>query len=146
MKAMDNSESGAAVNGFKSGAMSGLSMLIQQWVNGLQFWWGGWLLFKFPGKYGFRAFLISMFALLFSLFGLGAAFQGASDRKETEKSASRIFYLLDRESEIDPLSEEGLKGTSGYHPVPTTTVGDEKEPTQQQQPDVIPSDSGSSSF
>jgi ATP-binding cassette subfamily B (MDR/TAP) protein 1 len=50
-----------------------------------------------------------MFAILFSLFGLGAAFNGLSDRKETELSAGRIFYLLDRESAIDPLSEEGKK-------------------------------------
>ncbi len=26
-----------------SGVLSGLSILIQQWVNALQFWWGGWL-------------------------------------------------------------------------------------------------------
>merc|ERR1711939_1193946 len=116
-------------------------MGLQQWIYALQFWFGGWLTFKFPDKYAFDDFLIAMFALLFGLFGLGIAFQDITDRKETEKSASRIFYLLDRESEIDPLSEEGLKGTSGYHPVPTTTVGDEKEPTQQQQqqPGVIPS-------
>merc|ERR1712078_627691 len=30
-----------------------------------------------------------------------------ADKKETEKSASRIFFLLDRQSDIDPLSEEG---------------------------------------
>jgi ATP-binding cassette subfamily B (MDR/TAP) protein 1 len=50
-----------------------------------------------------------MFSLLFSLFGLGAAFQGISDKKETEASAGRVFYLLDRKSEIDPMSEEGMK-------------------------------------
>jgi ATP-binding cassette subfamily B (MDR/TAP) protein 1 len=72
-------------------------------------WWGGYLLFHYPDKFGFKDFLISNFALLFSLFGLGAAFQGLSDRKETEKSAGRIFYLLDRQSEIDPLSEDGKK-------------------------------------
>jgi hypothetical protein len=31
-----------------------------------------------------------------------------SDRKEVVKSAGRIFYLIDRKSEIDPLSESGL--------------------------------------
>lgn len=70
-------------------------------------WWGGWLLFNYPNQFEFNDFLISNFALLFSLFGLGAAFQDMSDRKETEKSASRIFYLLDRKSEIDPLSSDG---------------------------------------
>jgi hypothetical protein len=43
------------------------------------------------------------------LFGLGAAFQDISDRKEVEKSAGRIFYLLDRASSIDPLSTQGKK-------------------------------------
>jgi ABC-type multidrug transport system fused ATPase/permease subunit len=83
-------------------------MFVQQWVNALQFWWGGWLLFN-DDRFEFSDFLISMFALLFSLFGLGAAFQGISDKNETKKSAGRIFYLLDRMSEIDPLSEEGKK-------------------------------------
>jgi hypothetical protein len=82
-------------------------MFIQQWINALQMYWGGWLLFNYPNEYQFNDFLISNFAILFSLFGLGAAFQDISDRKETEKSASRIFYLLDRVSSIDPLSKEG---------------------------------------
>ena len=56
-----------------------------------------------------RDFLIANFAILFSLFGLGAAFQDISDRKEVEKAAGRIFYLLDRKSEIDPLGDEGKK-------------------------------------
>lgn len=70
-------------------------------------WWGGYLIFTHPNLYVFNDFLISNFAILFSLFGLGAAFQDISDRKETERSASRIFYLLDRQSKIDPMSEEG---------------------------------------
>lgn len=94
---------------FVDGLTAGLSMFVQQWVNALQFWWGGWLLFNSNGRFSFDDFIISNFALLFSLFGLGAAFQGISDKKETEKSAGRIFYLLDRESEIDPLSEGGKK-------------------------------------
>ena len=38
-----------------------------------QFWWGGWLMFKYPDSFAFNDFLISMFSLLFSLFALGAA-------------------------------------------------------------------------
>jgi len=75
-------------------------------------------LFNYSNQYGFKDFLISNFAILFSLFGLGAAFQDISDRKETEKSASRIFYLLDRVSSIDPLSKEGkILDTSGDMPM-----------------------------
>lgn len=107
--ALKDENSNYVFNGFKTGFTSGMSMFIQQWVNALQLWWGGWLLFNYPDTFSFNDFLISMFALLFSLFGLGAAFQGVSDRKETEKSAGRVFYLLDRESEIDPLNDEGKK-------------------------------------
>ena len=96
-------------DGFMAGVTTGLSMFIQMWVNGLQLWWGGWLLFNYSDFFTFKDFLISMFAFLLSLFGLGSAFTGLSDRKQTEASAGRIFYLLDRKSKIDPLSEDGKK-------------------------------------
>jgi len=107
--ALDSTEPHWVRDAFIGGLGSGMSMAIQQWVNALQFWFGAWILFNNPDKFTFNDFLISMFSLLFSLFGLGAAFQGISDKKETEKSAGRIFYLLDRTSEIDPLSKEGKK-------------------------------------
>ena len=59
--------------------------------------------------YNFNDFLISNFSVMFALFGLVTAFHDMSDRKAVEESAGRIFYLLDRKSEIDPLSEEGGK-------------------------------------
>ena len=108
-KALVNSEPNVVMDSFTDGIMGGLSMFIQQWINALQLWFGGYLLFTFPDEYVFKDFLIANFAVLFSLFGLGAAFQDISDRKEVEKSAGRIFYLLDRKSEIDPLSKEGIK-------------------------------------
>jgi hypothetical protein len=89
------------------GFLAGFGQFIQQWINALQLWWGGWILANHPTLFSFNDFLVSNFALLFSLFGLGAAFQDISDRKEAEKSASRIFYLLDRKSKIDPLSSDG---------------------------------------
>lgn len=111
-------------DGFMSGLTGGLSMFIQQWINALQMWFGGYLIFHFPELYTFKDFLISNFAILFALFGLGAAFNGLSEKKVTEKSAGRIFYLLDRKSEIDPLSEEGIKIDSlgsTFHPKEITT-------------------------
>jgi ATP-binding cassette subfamily B (MDR/TAP) protein 1 len=107
--ALNTAEPNATRDGVLQGALSGLSMFIQQWINALQLWFGAWILFNNSDRYEFRDFLISNFALLFSLFGLGAAFQDISDRKESEKSAGRIFYLIDRKSSIDPLSEEGKK-------------------------------------
>ena len=106
-RALEKEEPNVVKDSFMSGLTGGLSMFVQQWVNALQLWFGGYLLFTFPEDYELRDFLIANFAILFSLFGLGAAFQDISDRKEVEKAAGRIFYLLDRKSEIDPLSEEG---------------------------------------
>ena len=108
-EALATSEPNHVREGLMEGFLAGLSMFIQQWINAVQLWFGGWLLFNYPDKFEFDDFLISNFSILFSLFGLGAAFQDISDRKETEKSASRIFYLLDRESKIDPMSETGKK-------------------------------------
>jgi ATP-binding cassette, subfamily B (MDR/TAP), member 1 len=104
--ALLKAEPNVVMESFMAGFTGGLSMFIQQWINALQLWFGGWLLVN-TNKYEFKDFLISNFALLFALFGLGAAFQDISDRKEVEKSAGRIFYLLDRVSEIDPLGKDG---------------------------------------
>ena len=93
----------------KTGLTGGLSIFVQQWSNALLFFWGGYLLYKYPDTYDFEDFLTSMFSLLFALFGLGAAFQGVKDKNKAMESASRIFFLLKRESAIDPLSDEGKK-------------------------------------
>jgi len=105
--AMANDNENYVWAGVREGVMAGLSMFIQQWINALQIYYGGWLLYRFPEKYVLNDYLVSNFAILFSLFGLGSAFQDIADRKETEKSAGRIFYLLDRTSAIDPLSDKG---------------------------------------
>jgi len=68
------------------------------------------LLWKWPDEFTYRGFLISMFALLFSLSGLGMAAQGATDRDKAKAAGERIFALIERESAIDPLSDDGYKG------------------------------------
>lgn len=107
--ALDHDQPHYLRDSYIRGLSNGFSVGIQQWVNALQFWFGGWVLFNYQDTFTFNDFLISMFSLLFSLFGLGAAFQGISDKKETEASAGRIFYLLDRRSEIDPMDKGGKK-------------------------------------
>merc|ERR1712003_369906 len=97
----------AEENYVRQGPLTGSAIFVQQWINALQFWFGGWLLFKYPEVYTFKDFTASLMIILFSLFALGAAFQDIADREKVEKSLSRIFYLLDKRSEIDPLSEEG---------------------------------------
>jgi ATP-binding cassette subfamily B (MDR/TAP) protein 1 len=106
-EALKNAEPKYMRTAFLGGATAGLALFIQQWVNALQMWFGGWLMI-YKG-FTFNDFLVANFSILFSLFGLGAAFTGVSDRAEVETSAGRIFYLLDKKSEIDPLSSEGKK-------------------------------------
>jgi len=108
-KALAAENSNQTTEALMGGFTSGLSMFIQQWINALQLWFGGWILFKLQPKYDLNDFLIANFAILFALFGLGAAFQDISDKKAVEESAKRVFYLLDRVSAIDPLSEDGKK-------------------------------------
>mmetsp|Transcript_27728 Transcript_27728/g.64321 ORF Transcript_27728/g.64321 Transcript_27728/m.64321 type:complete len:1378 (-) Transcript_27728:703-4836(-) len=107
--ALVKSEPNYKMDSLMAGVTGGISQFIQQWINALQMWFGGWLLFTFPEDYDFNDFLIANFAVLFALFGLGAAFQDVSDSAAVKLSAGRIFYLLDRVSSIDPLSEEGKK-------------------------------------
>lgn len=108
-QALLRSEPNIQAQALMSGFTGGISQFIQQWINALQMWFGGYILFNNPDDYELRDFLIANFACLFSLFGLGAAFQDISDKQEVEKSAGRVFYLLDLKSTIDPLSTEGKK-------------------------------------
>jgi len=83
--------------------------LCQEWSFALLFWWGSWLITNHPNLYTSRGYIISMFSLLFSLSGMAAAAQGATDRVAALAAAERTFDLMERESEIDPLSTEGKK-------------------------------------
>jgi hypothetical protein len=65
--------------------------------------------FHYPESFDYRDFLISMFALLFSISGMGVAAQGATNRDKAKLAAERIFELTDRKSLIDPLGEGGKK-------------------------------------
>ena len=91
------------------GLYTGIGPLFQQWSFALLFWWGGWLIDRYPNTYTSRGYLISMFSLLFSLSGMAAAQQGATDRPKALDAAGRIFELIERKSAIDPLSTEGKK-------------------------------------
>ena len=96
---------------FLGGMALGMADFIRMWVLALMFWWGGWLLVTFPSKWTFRDFLISMFSLLYSVSGIAVAAQGATDRDAAKQAAHRIFELIDRQSAIDPLSDDGKKNT-----------------------------------
>lgn len=89
------------------GSGAGAGQFCQMFGMALMFWWGGWLLDRFPDRYSFRDYLISTFSLLFGLYGIALASQGAVDRKKASRAAARIFAVTDRESHIDPLSDKG---------------------------------------
>jgi len=91
------------------GMIEGYQGGIGRWVNAVQFGWGGWLLFRYPSQFQYSDFLNANFSVIFSYFGLGVAFSALGDKKERDLAAKRLFATLDRQSAIDPLSDEGLK-------------------------------------
>jgi len=109
VKAINSKENNTLWSCVKVGSLSGISILVQQYVNALEFWWGGWLLVNYPRHFSFQNFLVSMFSLLFALFALGASSIGAVEKKEMQAAAARIFELINRESKIDSLSLDGKK-------------------------------------
>lgn len=91
------------------GCTGGISMFVQLWGMGLMNWFGGWLLFRFPENYSFEDMLISMFGLMFGLTGIGIAMADLVDSEKAKSAAKRVFALIDRQSLIDPLAEDGKK-------------------------------------
>lgn len=97
------------LSNLKKGCLFGVGQFIQMWGLALVFFWGGWLIHTYPDRYTYRDYIISMGSLLISLYGLVVAAQGAVNREKAIKAADRIFRLIDRQSQIDPLSEAGIK-------------------------------------
>lgn len=93
---------------FRKGSAFGLGQFFQFLGLALMLWFGAWLLHNYPETYSFRDFIISMFGLFFSLYGLTVALEGATDSQRAKLAADRIFTLIDRESAIDPLKEQDL--------------------------------------
>lgn len=89
------------------GAGQGLGSFFQMWGYALMFYFGSWLLIN--RGYEMRDYLISLFALMLSLTGLASAMAGLTDVEKAKAAAGRIFELIDRESDIDPLSDKGKK-------------------------------------
>lgn len=90
-------------------SMSGFGQLFQMWGIALLFWWGGYMIYNHPNLFTFRDMNISMWSMMYGISGMGVAMQGATDRKKAVAAINRIFALIERESKIDPLSEEGKK-------------------------------------
>ena len=94
---------------FMKGLLSGVGPLCQEWSFALLFWFGIWLINEHPNLYTNRGFAISVFSLLFALSGMSAAQQSGTNRSAALSAAKRTFDLMERQSQIDPLSTEGKK-------------------------------------
>eukprot|EP00934_Nitzschia_sp_Nitz4_P006403 Nitzschia sp. Nitz4//scaffold167_size49223//37382//47662//NITZ4_007041-RA/size49223-snap-gene-0.38-mRNA-1//1//CDS//3329538293//6393//frame0 len=86
---------------------SGLGALFQMNGYALMFYFGSWCLEN--RGYSMRDYLTALFGLMLSLTGLAAAMNGLTDTEKAREAAVRIFDLIERESEIDPLSDKGKK-------------------------------------
>jgi ATP-binding cassette subfamily B (MDR/TAP) protein 1 len=89
------------------GTGQGLGSFFQMWGYALMFYFGSWLMLN--RGYEMREYLVSLFGLMLSLTGLAAAMAGLTDAEKAKEAAIRIFELMERESEIDPLGEGGKK-------------------------------------
>jgi len=89
------------------GLGQGMGAFFQMWGYALMFYFGSWLMLN--RDYTMRDYLVSLFALMLSLTGLSAAMMGLTDADKAKEAAVRIFDLIDRVSEIDPLSDNGKK-------------------------------------
>uniref|UniRef100_A0A7S4NHN6 ABC transporter domain-containing protein n=1 Tax=Odontella aurita TaxID=265563 RepID=A0A7S4NHN6_9STRA len=92
--------------GLMAGVISALPLIIEQLTNALVYWWGGWLLYYYGHLYTFEDLVISLFSLFFALLSLSESVRGAQDNEMCQRSAGRVFYLLNRKSSIDPQPEE----------------------------------------
>ncbi|CAB9505477.1 Leptomycin B resistance protein pmd1 [Seminavis robusta] len=111
----------SAVIAFKAG----LGMCLQRFSNALMYWWGGYLLINYPEQFEFRDFIIAQFTFILGVIGLGAALADLDSRDDVRKCAIRVFKILDRESPIDPLSEEGKKLDQEASSMPIDPVTEE---------------------
>jgi ATP-binding cassette, subfamily B (MDR/TAP), member 1 len=53
---VDQSEPNVVYDTILSGLTGGVSMFVQQWINALQLWFGGWLLDKYQDDYDLKDF------------------------------------------------------------------------------------------
>jgi ABC-type multidrug transport system fused ATPase/permease subunit len=98
-----------AVNreGIKMGLAFGLPDFVTFAVYALTFWYGARLVRK--GDIEGQDIIIVLIELIMGAMGLGQCAGNWTSVTEGRMAAARLFSVIDRESEIDGLSEEGLK-------------------------------------
>jgi len=105
--------------GIRKGMVSGLGLGLTFFVifgsYALAFWYGGKLVREEPENYTIGVMLIVFFCVIIGAFALGNAAPNLQNVGAARGAAFVIWNLVDRKSEIDSSSEEGLK--------PETMVG-----------------------
>eukprot|EP01066_Platyproteum_vivax_P015745 Platyproteum_vivax@DN6922_c0_g1_i2.p1 len=84
----------------------GISQLAQYGSFGLAFWYGSNMVLD--GRLGFTEMNRAFYALVLSTMGASFAAAICTDRGKAAPAASRVFKIIDRKSNIDSSSDEGL--------------------------------------
>jgi len=100
-KVLRNEDQSIVKSSMLLGAIAGFSLCIQFVSFGFYFWWGGYLIDNF--HYDYNNFLISLFALIFSMSGMAVAMMDLASKEEAATAAERLFKIINRRSKIDPL-------------------------------------------
>merc|ERR1712176_673324 len=74
-----------------SGVKAGLSLGMQQWINGFLFWAGGYLLFKHPRLYDFRDFMIQCLACSSDCLDLDSLFRTLPTGRKPRRVRAEFF-------------------------------------------------------
>jgi ABC-type multidrug transport system fused ATPase/permease subunit len=97
--------------GNRKAFMSGIVLLVTMFVvfaaYALGFWYSGVLIREHGASGG--SVITTFFAVLIGAFALGHAAPNVETINVARGAALRVFETIDRKSEIDPLSDEGLK-------------------------------------
>nr|XP_006825045.1 PREDICTED: multidrug resistance protein 1-like [Saccoglossus kowalevskii] len=89
------------------GLSFGFSQCMIYFVHAAAFRFGAWMIEL--GEMDFEDVFLVFSAIAFGAMALGQASAFAPDATKAKFAANNIFYLLDKESEIDSSSTEGLK-------------------------------------
>lgn len=111
---LDSAYKAGVKKGFFDGAGLGLTMFLIFCAYALSFWYGAKLIRD--GELDVTALFVAFFSVLIGAMSLGQAAPSFQAFAKAQGAAPRVFDIIDRESPIDPLSDEGES--------PKSVVGD----------------------
>eukprot|EP00923_Selenidium_pygospionis_P032802 GHVN01057722.1.p1 GENE.GHVN01057722.1~~GHVN01057722.1.p1 ORF type:complete len:1302 (+),score=187.31 GHVN01057722.1:75-3980(+) len=105
-EALSKSFSKARRSAVVVGFFYGLSQILQYCANALALWYGGKLVEE--GKLQAPDMFRCVFALLMAAMGFGQSAVFMTDTKKATEAAKNVFWLANKQSEIDPRSPDGI--------------------------------------